>query len=230
VHDALRGEGTFVKADSFVKLCRENDVNVDFECTWTPEHIERGISVVDLLEFFHDRYGKDVLHVAPVSAAPDSELYLDPQARRDAYAQAARYSVRTMADGDLRASTFAWRVMEALRTREPLGQYCPAGTATIAVDASGGIYPCFMFAGDERFRMAQIDENRLIAEPGTEVAGTVQSCDKTAHGECRDCWAAPVCGGCAGSDYLACGDATRRTSCETIRAIAENVILEAASY
>jgi sulfatase maturation enzyme AslB (radical SAM superfamily) len=53
VHDALRGEGTFEAADEFARRCIDaGDLALDFECTYTPRHLEQGISVVDLIDFF----------------------------------------------------------------------------------------------------------------------------------------------------------------------------------
>lgn len=228
VHDRLRGAGSFSAVDEFARRClAAGDVRVDFECTWTPLHLEAGISVVDLMAFFTERYGHEVLHVAPVSGAQGSPLYLPPEVTARAYAEAARETVQSLARGRLRASSFSWRVVEALRNRKPLGTYCPAGSATVAVDAEGGIYPCFMFAGDQRFRVARFDaDGRLADDPSDIVAAAVASCDKASHPECRDCWAAPLCSGCIGGDWIRTGDPTARSSCDTLKAIAEAVILE----
>lgn len=231
VHDALRGPGSFERADRFARDCLEaGDIKVDFECTWTPLHVEQGISVADLTSFFHERYGRSVLHVAPVSAAPGTELCIDAETRAAAYAEAARFSVQSLARGKRCANSFSWRVMEALRKRKPMGVYCPAGSGTLAVDATGGTYPCFMFAGDERFCIGRFSKDgEMTARDSALAADAVRSCEKACHPECAECWAAPLCSGCIGADHLATGDATCRSSCETVRAIAEAVILEAAS-
>ncbi|MGI5817797.1 MAG: radical SAM protein [Armatimonadota bacterium] len=230
VHDALRGEGTFAAADDFARRCLDaGDVALDFECTYTPRHLEQGISVVDLIDFFAERYGRDVTHIAHVSAPEGGALYLADEVKAAVYAEAARYSVRQLLEGRARANSFSWRVMDALRTREPIGAYCPAGSGTMAVDPEGYLYPCFMFAGEDDFRVARFTEDgRVVDDRLAEVAPVVSLCDKSAHPDCAQCWAAPLCSGCIGGDFFACGDATARTSCATTKAIAEAVILELA--
>ncbi len=230
VHDALRGEGSFEAADEFARRCLDaGDIAVDFECTYTPEHLEQGISVVDLIDFFSERYDRGVTHIAHVSAPEGSALYLPDEVKAEVYAEAARYSVQQLIEGRARANSFSWRVMDALRTREPIAAYCPAGSGTMAIDPEGYLYPCFMFAGEDDFRVARFTEDgRITDERLSEVAPVVNACDRDAHSECSQCWAAPLCSGCIGADFLASGDATARTSCETTKAIAEAVILEVA--
>jgi uncharacterized protein len=230
IHDSLRGEGSFEAADDFVRRCLDaGDIAVDFECTYTPRHLEQGISVVDLIDFFAERYDRGVTHIAHVSAPEGSELYLPDELKAEVYGEAARYSVQQLIEGRARANSFSWRVMDALRTREPIQAYCPAGSGTMAVDPDGWLYPCFMFAGEDDFRVARFREDgRVTDERLAEVAPVVSQCDKSQHPECAECWAGPLCSGCIGGDFFACGDATARTSCETTKAIAEAVILEVA--
>lgn len=230
VHDALRGPGTFEAADNFARRCLDTgEIALDFECTYTPAHLEQGISVVDLIDFFADRYDRGVTHIAQVSAPEGGALYLPDEVKAALYAEAARYSVRQLVAGRVRANSFSWRVMDALRTREPIRAYCPAGSGTMAVDPEGWLYPCFMFAGENDFRVARFTEDgRVVDDRLGEVAPVVSLCDKSQHPDCAQCWAAPLCSGCIGADFLACGDATARTSCATTKAIAEAVIVEVA--
>jgi len=110
VHDALRGKGTFAAADDFARRCLDaGDIALDFECTFTAQHLERGISVVDLIDFFAERYDRGVTHIAHVSAPEDSPLHLTEAMQRDAYAEAARYSVRQLIAGRVRANSLSWR-------------------------------------------------------------------------------------------------------------------------
>lgn len=231
VHDALRGEASFEKADRFARECLDaSDLMVDFECTWTPVHVDMGIRVVDLVEFFHERYGVRVLHVVPVSARPDSALHLPAELRKNAYTDAARYTVRTLAAGTPRANSLSHRVLDALQKREPRGLYCPAGVGTLAVAADGGLYPCFMFVGDNRFRICRFGPDDKIHESrADEVSAIVHACKKDVHEDCLSCWAAPLCSGCIGADFIETGDVTRRAGCDTMRAIAETILLEVAA-
>jgi uncharacterized protein len=229
VHDALRGKGSFAKADAFARRCLETEgVRVDFECTWTPVHVRLGVSVSDAVHFFRDRYGHPVLHVVAVSAPGGHPLHLDPQVRQAAFRTAARDSVRSLIRGKFCANSFTFRVLEALRDKRPILYYCPAGSATLAVAADGGLYPCFMFAGDARFRVGRFSGGKLTGWRAPKVAGLLEACRKDAVGDCRDCWAAPLCSGCIGGDQLETGSTAGRPACDVIRGIAETTILEVA--
>ena len=231
VHDRLRGEGSFQAADAFAMQCLEAEgVRLDFEATWTPVHVEMGISVVDLVEFFYERYGLPVLHAVPVSAPPESPLYMAPDVVVPAYEEAARHSVRSLAAGEPRANSLSHRVLDALRKREPVELYCPAGVNTLSVAADGGLYPCFMFTGDPDLRICTFSADGRAADNRAQaVSNTIRACDKSQRAECRACWAAPLCSGCMGGDLIETGNITAPARCETIRAIAETVILEVAA-
>lgn len=229
VHDALRGEGSFVSADRFAQRCLQTkDIRVNFECTWTPVHVETGVTIVDLIDFFSDRYGKHVTHIPPVCAPPGSPLHVDPEVRRAAFVDAARYSVRNLARGELRANGMSWRAVDALRKRESIRSYCSAGSGTLAVGVDGRTYPCFMFAGDDRFCLFRFSADGQAEDLRTEETATIlASCSKETHPECCSCWAAPLCSGCIGADYIETGEVSTRATCSTIRAVAETVVLEA---
>jgi uncharacterized protein len=54
IHDALKGNGSFRKADQFVRKCLDMGLKPRIECTWTPQHYRHGITVVDLINFFYE--------------------------------------------------------------------------------------------------------------------------------------------------------------------------------
>lgn len=231
VHDALRGKGSFEKADRFARQCLQvKGVRTDFECTWTPIHVNEGVSIVDLIDFFYERYGMDVLHVVPVSAPPTSALHLDPEVRMEAFKEAAQHTVRTLAAGKPRANSLSQRVLEALRKKKPMGLYCPAGIGTLSVAADGGVYPCFMFAGNDSFRICRFSPDGRVHENRIEeMSAILKACDKSTREECLSCWAAPLCSGCIGGDFIETGEMTQRPSCSTVCKIAETVLLEVAA-
>jgi uncharacterized protein len=229
VHDELRGKGSFGLADAFARKARESGLTTDFECTWTALHVARGISMVDLVEFFSARYDMALLHVVPVSAPPGSRLRIDPRTKREGLKEAARYSVRTLAAGDYRANSYSDRVIKALLHRKAIRQYCPAGAGTLAVSADGGVYPCFMFVGDARFRICRLSEEEGIGEGNEKnVSRLIKSYGKESHRDCSACWAKPLCNSCIGNDLIETGSIGRHSSCDSIRAIAESVLMEIA--
>jgi radical SAM protein with 4Fe4S-binding SPASM domain len=91
-----------------------------------------------------------------------------------------------------------------------------------------GLYPCFMFAGDARFRIGRFAGGKITAWKAPKIAGLIEPCRKEGAAECRDCWAAPLCSGCIGGDWIETGSTAGRPACDVIRGIAETTILEVA--
>lgn len=85
---------------------------------------------------------------------------------------------------------------------------CGAGRSYVCVGPDGALYPCFRFAGVERFRIGNVEGgfDKLAASAFRRGAG------RAAHhrARCRTCWAAPLCGGpCFSvSEFFAAGDGT----------------------
>lgn len=83
---------------------------------------------------------------------------------------------------------------------------CGAGRNFFGVDHSGTLFPCFRFIGIDSYRMGTLTEgiDRIAARTFRNVTG----CSWEKRNACRNCWAAPLCGGpCfAVSDLFGAGD------------------------
>lgn len=231
IHDVLRGKGSFDKADNLAKRGMDCGLNVSFECTWTTVHVAHGVSVIDLMNFFHDRYGVEILHVVPVSASKDSTLRLDNNFVISAFVDAARYSVQNIKSGQRLANSFSYRVISALATKQSISNYCPAGINTLAVSADGGVFPCFMFVGNDCFRLLKLSAGGDVKiDQRDSVTKLVNYCQKCQHPECASCWAAPLCFGCMGADFLETGSVAQHAKCDLMRSVIEAILIELASH
>ena len=229
IHDRLRGKNSYEKTDGFMQTCLDRNLNMDVECTWTQTHADAGISIVDLIDFFYTNYGLKVTHIVPVSAAPGSPLFPDKEIMKKNYMEAARYSVKTFFEGDLRANSLSYRILESLRDKIPNRNFCPAENNTLAVAADGWLYPCFMLVGDNRFRICRFSEDgKIRGNRSKAVTKRINRYDKSRRDDCLSCWAAPLCTGCIGGDLIETGRLGRHPNCDLTRAIAETVILELA--
>lgn len=70
---------------------------------------------------------------------------------------------------------------------------CGAGRNFVAVGPEGDLYPCFRFVGVEPYRLGRLPEGLEAAS----VAGFERSPGRPYEERqaCRECWAAPLCGG-----------------------------------
>jgi uncharacterized protein len=102
---------------------------------------------------------------------------------------------------------------------------CGAGRSFFGIGPGGDLYPCFRFIGVEAYRLGDI-----AAGLDTEAVRRFQrdgGRPYDARGHCRDCWAAPLCGGpCfAEAELLGSGGGNPlAVHCEYVRADATAAI------
>lgn len=172
----------------------------EFECTYTAEHIRRGIRVVDLLRYFAERFDCRVLHVPLVIARPRSAWHVSLAEAAPIYVEAVRESIRSMSAGRPRCISVVARWIQSLERQHPIASYCPAGTSSLTVHADGSIATCFVLSRDNRSRVGHISE-RIAPQRIVDVANAaVAPYDKWRHPACQRCWLQPLCFGCIGDD------------------------------
>ncbi|QQK07038.1 thioether cross-link-forming SCIFF peptide maturase [Miniphocaeibacter halophilus] len=82
---------------------------------------------------------------------------------------------------------------------------CGAGCEYVAVTPEGDIYPCHQFVGNEKFKMANILDEKV--ELPREMQNEFLNCHVFSKEECRDCWNKFYCsGGCHANAYNFNGD------------------------
>lgn len=101
---------------------------------------------------------------------------------------------------------------------------CGAGRTFFGVGPAGDFYPCFRFIGIEAFRLGNLSE-------GLEPVALEEFRQQTGRpyerrDDCRDCWAAPICGGPCFAEAALMGNNGRPLAlhCEYVRANAEAAI------
>jgi radical SAM protein with 4Fe4S-binding SPASM domain len=109
-------------------------------------------------------------------------------------------------------------------------KFCPAENATLAVAADGWLYPCFMFNGDDRFKICRfMEDGKVLENRSKQVKEIMKKYDKSQSEDCCSCWANSLCSGCIGGDLIESGSLGQHCNCELMRAIAEAVLLELAA-
>lgn len=101
---------------------------------------------------------------------------------------------------------------------------CGSGTEYMAVTATGDLYPCHQFVGDENYRLGNIWDGVT----NTALRDEFKLCNVYARHDCDDCWAKLYCsGGCAANAYHATGDihGTYEMGCEIFRKRIECAIM-----
>ena len=221
IHDSLRGEGTFDRVRAFASVLAANGIEFGIEGTYTALHVEAGLALTDLLGFYRREFGLAEVHVPWCSRPPGDSLAPPPDVLEGQY----RAAIARSLDPEERERTaslgFAKRLLDAI-TKRKAEDYCPAGLATLAVDAAGDIYPCFMFAGQPRLRLGNVHSG--LSDAGAVPDRLQRLLAGKSGPECDACWARPLCFGCVGADLIVNGESFSKSGCVMTRAMADEAL------
>ncbi len=232
IHDQLRvrsdGTGTYDAISKNVETILDMGIIPEFECTYTAEHLRKGIDLVALMDFFYDTFGNRTLHCPMVSVNQGSEMHIPLEDVEKLYTDAIRYSVHNlMRDIPNSISTCA-RYLNSLVTATPIGNYCPAGKSSLTINADGNIYACFMLMQGTGFSFGNVNSESPSFEPPDAIGRLLSYSNKWQNPACQECWAQPLCFGCLGEDIAREGFCIRRSAmqnqselCDLKRRVAE---------
>lgn len=246
IHDLARPTATGKSSARLLRQSLErfdkNGTPYEIECTYSRAHLEAECSVVDLMEFFMEETGQRVTHIAP-AFLPDasdragdlgSAIFDDHGGWRSwqaplahlipAYREAAAVSVRNILAARGPILEFAKRIVEQLVEKSPSATYCPAFFSQMSIATDGSVFPCFMFIGDQNFRLGNLFSDSFP----TDESRRVFSRYFTEFGEGAtgsSAWYAPLSSGCIAGDAIATGSFGRRAMAPLFEAMAEECIL-----
>ena len=164
VHDAQRptvsGEPSCEAINENLRRLRDEQVPFDIQCTYTARHIEAGINVVNLLEYF-ETLGARRISIVPAAVPPGSPL--DVFTNRmfpkmlASYREAIAFTLRRLREGRyIRFGIFEEALGILKNNILAQRHYCGAGTTTLTIAANGEIYPCFMFINNHAFCLGHV--------------------------------------------------------------------------
>ena len=207
IHDRLRGAGTFDRVRTFADTLASERIEFGIEGTDTSLRFEAGLALTDLLAFYRREFGLAEVHVPWCSRPPGDSLAPLPGVLEAQYREAVACSLDPDEREHAASLGFAKRLLDAV-TKRKAEDYCPAGLATLAVDAEGDIYPCFMFVGQPRLRLGNVRSGLAGAGAADELLQRLLA--GKSGPECDGCWARPLCFGCVGADYVVNGGPSRQ--------------------
>jgi len=225
VHDYLRGKGTYKRILRFIRALRKAGLDFGFESTFTSRHLELGVGLNELMDFFTDEFDLSEVHIPPVALSGEDPLALDHDTEKDIYRAAVEYSTDNLLKGKSACLSFAARLMRAYTGEKPVAYYCPAGFSTLSVDPEGNVFPCFMLTGIEDFTLGNVFDPEF---PDPEKSGPITerllANEKHNDPECLQCWASPFCSGCIGADYIKNGRTLTKTKCDVVKSMIEGFL------
>lgn len=238
VHNACRpteaGEPTSGMLETSLERFDERRIPYDIECTYNARHVREGVSVLDLMHFFHAKTGKRVLHITPAyppepgdydyERSPD---YLAPEFLADRYREAARVSMENLQNGEGPVLELVYRIAQRISERHPCETECPAFATQISVNTDGSVYPCFMLVNEPAFRMGNLLDGTF---PGSTAAHVVQQYFSELAKQAEPPWYACLSGGCVAGESRLTGSLGGRALAPVAAAIAEESVLYLAAH
>jgi len=182
-------------------------------------------------------FSRDVLHLAdlgfrqisvePVVGTEEEEYALRPEDLPEIFAEydrlAAEMVRRYGTDEDFTFFHFMLDLTGGPCVAKRLSG-CGSGTEYLAVTPWGDLYPCHQFAGEEKYRMGNVDEGIIR----TDLREEFRNCNVYSKEKCRNCFARFYCsGGCAANAYKFHGSINEayEISCELERKRVECAIM-----
>lgn len=159
IHDYLRGEYTHFKVKSNINKLVKLGVNFDIECTYTAEHIERGISFTELLQYF-EIYQPNGIQIVPAMIRNNSNL--DPFNNNTFKTllinvnNSIEYYFNLIQKKQLYRFNIVNETLEALFSIDRTSCICDAGLKRLAIDINGDICPCHLFIINNEYLISNV--------------------------------------------------------------------------
>ncbi len=231
IHDQLRrgrdGEPTYECIRTAIDRLLNAGLRVDFEATFTNMHVQHGLHLIDLCQWFRDEFGHRVLHAPPVSAgryvSPSLVLSLDEKIHE--YCAAAEWGVdNLLARNDWMADSFTARLLAAVAGKSRSSSICAAGHDLLCIAADGTAYPCWMFIGETDLRLGTFLDSSARTWDWTQTKELFAPGD-LGSAACNACWTRALCFGCRGALLRKTGNLQDKADCDFVRAMSASVMM-----
>lgn len=213
VNDKMRvmrigSESVFEKVSKIVEKIHNSEKNyyLCMEGTIHDEHINEFLEGGDIPSYHAMKeLAPDIMHISPMITKGNlSSKYVD---------FFKKWSSLEVNSGinNIKTKSIA-SLLYFTKEKEVFGNGCGAVYTDIAIDVDGSIYPCFMFIGNEQFKIGDYNDNiEKIIESNGKVRRSLSNAND--NEVCNKCWVKPICnksyGHCIGARYLANGDVSK---------------------
>lgn len=171
------GKGSYAKIANFIKKVQnETDVHLKYEATYTSYHSQNNWTESDVKSFLTSEFN--------ISGSLVHDLN-HPETVNVNNSQGMGFP-----EGFFNIlNAIAYKVQKEM---------CLVGNNIVAISTDGKIYPCHMNYGKEHLSLGNITSDNIFNSPDKYLSKfpylkSLLKIDKP----CIDCWAKPICGGCA---------------------------------
>jgi uncharacterized protein len=211
------------------------------EATLTRAHKTADVSASDLVDFFAREFDLKSAHIVPAGLPKEDPL--NPYSDADPYIEkeideAAAKSMDNILEQMLNPDIAGRKtggsldsvgeMLRSLVTKEAMLTMCPAGTTQLVVDAFGDLYPCWMFAGEDQFKMGNILRDDIFNSLSRKLLKRIHDNNKKENPQCSACYARYVCHACIGNNQHSTGslETIDERYCTTVRNSLKTILVK----
>jgi uncharacterized protein len=232
VHDSVRrirstGGGSYSAVRRSIDTARAFGLRLEYEATFSRRHLEIGMHLIDLCQWFHDEFGVQTLHAPPVSPIPQrtQPFALSAQEKVRGYTAVTAWGMDNLVHrGQVLMHGFTARILSNIAARTPNRVFCLAGHSMLCVSTNGDLSPCWMFSGEPLFTIGNAAQGAPLHPRARQLFAVMRRNELGDHPRCRKCFAQTLCFGCKGADYNATRSLSKKTECECTRAMIATVL------
>ncbi|MDO4595327.1 MAG: radical SAM protein [Tissierellia bacterium] len=194
IHDELRGEGTFKKAENFINELKKINLDNEISCTYTLKHDQKGYSL-SKIENYLKGFGLP-FHINNV-ITDDLNLKRELVVTRTQAIERTKNDIKTLKKGEknYNLDPFLIRVIQAFLLGTVSIKFCDELDTefNLAYDYNGDVYSCFKMWGDEDYRLIDNKTNNKKLEVIN---------DKNNINKCKNCFTKYLCNFCVKDTIL----------------------------
>lgn len=187
----------------------------NIEATFTMNHIRAGFSVSSLQKYLSKEFCLDSSNIIVVPVSGDNDLTID----KDLYKKELEIN-------NLNAEHFT--LMYNVLKNNFCDLYCSAGYTSLCMMPNGDIFPCHLFALDQRYCLCN-STRKIEIDRVKKKLDEILNYSKNNNTECDECWIRNICHFCTASSILSDNNIhamINPKSCESRRKLYERVLTE----
>lgn len=224
----LNNKGTFdIVKRNILRMKKETNQPQQIEATYSQQHVENHISIINLIKYFTSEFSDVSLHIAPVSGDDNTCFNLENrepfiQSVEDIYDYNQHHKVKAnylILDSILRSFYFP----------EKKSLFCDAGVELFSVSCTGYVYPCYMFIDEPGFSLINIQDPNFSRQKLLAKSKKYRDYNRQKENEvCKNCFAVNLCDGCMGVNYFRTGDMRKPANddCDMKRKMVKNIVFK----
>ncbi|MGW5715104.1 radical SAM protein [Amycolatopsis sp. NPDC003865] len=234
IHDAARsrknGAGSYALVRRSIEVAAQKQIKFGFEPTFSRLHLQQGMSLSTLCQWFHEEFGISILHAPPMSTNrhidPSSDIGLSNEEKIHQYCSVTEWGIKNLLErGQVLLHDYTARILVSLSARRGNLSLCPAGTSQLALSTSGNISPCWMFTDEDEYSLGTVwKDGAILDDHAYQRLRRLNELELHAHPLCKACAIQPLCFGCKGADYHESGTTTGKPNCDYMRAMVATCI------